>query len=146
MKKIYAEHHHDAGSGTLEGYVVNIKEENWKIFLEKEMPDIASYVIENIEKSGIEKIAVLKSINVDPAARGYGLGGALMNSFFEEDFELAILAADSIEEQALGFSLVKWYESYDFVAVPHASSGVRLMGYGDKLDWLNLIPRFKSKP
>lgn len=145
MKKMFFEENIEAGSGTLEGYIVSTKQENWKNFLQQEVPDIAAKVIQAIEKSGVLEFAVLKTMHVDEGCRGYGLGSALMNSVFEESFDAAILVADLREEQSRGFNLVAWYESYDFVAVPSVSDDVRLMGYGDKVDWASLIPRAKSK-
>lgn len=64
-------------------------------------------------------VAILKNMWVEEDARGQGVGGALMDAFFEEawDAESFVLLADKSQEQLEGFDLEKWYEGYGFETV-----------------------------
>lgn len=109
--------------GSFEGYVVNKSEENWRFYLEREITsnDVLNFLLKRIEESAVEKIAVLKSINVDEEFRGSGFGAELMDNFLEQasdhGADLYMLVADDMEIQKKGFSLNKWYEDYGFEIV-----------------------------
>lgn len=122
----------DDAIGSFEGYVVLKKETNWKIYLEKEIssPEVLKFLINKIENSTIDSIAILKNIEVNEDHRGNGSGGELMDLFFEkasnECAEMYMLVADNGESQKPGFNLVNWYESYGFEVI-HPQDDVTLM-------------------
>lgn len=105
--------------GSLDGYVVDKSDENWKNYLKSEVSEsLQLFLITVIESSPLEKIAIIKNASVDDGERGKGLGNDLMSQFFDKiDAELVILMADTVQEQEEGFNLVKWYEGFGFEAL-----------------------------
>jgi ribosomal protein S18 acetylase RimI-like enzyme len=66
-------------------------------------------------------IAFLNNINVDEEYRGSGYGNELYSLFeeqcYEHDVKCIFLECDITENQNEGFSLLKWYESFDFKVI-----------------------------
>lgn len=107
--------------GSIQGYVVNKSENNWKNYLKSELGNEAAinFLVEKIEASELTEIAIIKNVNVFDEHRGHGYGNDLMNVFFDtaEQAHIFILMADKSEGQSDGFSLVTWYEGFDFQEV-----------------------------
>lgn len=107
--------------GSIQGYLVNKNEENWKIFLRNELNNesLLAFMIEKIESSNLNEIAIIKNVNVYDEYRGQGYGNDLINLFFDkaENLDIIMLVADKGEDQKDGFSLKVWYESFDFQEV-----------------------------
>lgn len=111
--------------GSVEGYVVETDTNVIENFL-SEYTDDAPLLADVIGKAS-QNAAVLKSINVEEDYRGCGFGSKLMGYFLQEAEDLFadvfVLLADSVEEQAPGFSLIEFYERYDFVPVDETITG-----------------------
>ena len=104
----------DVDGATIDGVIHNNADRlmNWA---NKE--GVSEEVIQNLELP----VAIMKNAFVPEENRGQGVGSQLVEDFMSEaDYEGAksiILIADLGQSQAEGFSLVDWYEGYDFKVV-----------------------------
>lgn len=117
----------DMVNGRIEGYVsVRGSTESLFNYLQEQVGSIdmtAMEILMALDSAG-EAVTVVKSLHVEEAARGQGLGGLLLQKFFEDaDTPAFVLLCDSHQEQADGFSLERFYEGFDFERVIETSSG-----------------------
>lgn len=110
--------------GSLQGYSVSSREENYKEFLKKELSNekTSKKIIEYIEKNIKGNIGIIKNINVDEEYRGNGIGqNMLQEALF--NCEIAILVSDKYEQQLNNLKLDDFYSKNDFGKTFDASSG-----------------------
>ena len=91
-------------------------------FLVQEVP---SSIYNDIKNKLKGKIGVLKNISVNEKGKGYG--NSLVSDFLEEcsikNVDYAVLIADLGGDQAPGFDLVNWYESFGFEKIGESYAG-----------------------
>lgn len=108
--------------GSAEGYVVDSSAENVRNWLESEVGADQSKLLERYGR-----IAVFKSMRVERRLRGRGIGNKLVDDWLARadryGAEAIFLIADKGEQQAPGFDLQKWYESWGFEKVADTSGG-----------------------
>lgn len=109
--------------GSYEAYIVDTNAENLKNFLNTEVGDNGS--IYNIIKKEVDKILVIKNLNIDEDFQGQGYGSELLYELLENAKSYgahdAVLLCDLNESQKSGFSLTQFYENHDFsiLCQPH---------------------------
>lgn len=98
---------------SIDGYEVNIDEENWQNWISDKIENPEKFI--NEIKNKYKRIAIIKNLNVDEELRGQGLGNTLMSYFFNETTaDIILLIADISESQLPGFDLSKFYENWGF--------------------------------
>lgn len=114
----------DEDEGSIEGYRVSAKDENYKFFLADaiENDQKTQHIISFMEKKGYERITVIKNLNVERESRGQGIGKGLLESAVDGT-QVAILISDKHESQIRSFVLNKFYENADFEKVINTSTG-----------------------
>jgi len=122
MKNINLES--ENSEGCLEGYIVNCLEENYQNFLlnNVENSEQLNTIINFIKENKIEKILVVKNLNVNEEYQGQGIGRSLLDEALE-DCDISILISDKYESQREGFNLNKFYEDSDFLTITETSAG-----------------------
>lgn len=135
----------DVCGGSAEGYIVDAGASNLENFLYSEVSPESTKIILEVIRSGVQKVAVMKSLYVEEERRGEGLGNSLVDHFLRgvKDAQAIILLADSQESQAEGFDLQRFYEGFDFEPVVDGSAG-KLMVYPGELAQLireSLVPQ-----
>jgi GNAT superfamily N-acetyltransferase len=108
----------DGFDGNYEGYCINTSKENFKNWLEKEIGDDGK-IYQLITKE-IEKIFILKNLNVDEEFQGQGYGSQILQDAMDEaqgEYEAIILLCDIGESQKEGFILEKFYSNHDFKTI-----------------------------
>ena len=109
----------DAHESSLEGYVCDREDENWRYFLEKcgHGKHFIQQVEQVFQKKGISRVAVFSSLYVEEEYRNQGIGTALMEDAINAASDC--LADVILLESDIGsdnrFDLTKWYEeNFDF--------------------------------
>lgn len=115
--------------GSLEGYIVNSKDESYRNFIQNEVSDnvLASKLISFIEGNNYENILVIKNINVGEDYQGNGYGKEMLENALG-NCSVSILISDKYEEQRENFNLERFYETSNFIKMGEGSSG-GLMAY-----------------
>lgn len=123
--------------GTLEGYTVNFKDENYKNYIKNEISDnrIANEIISFIKNKQYDEILVIKNLNVYEGEQGNGYGRVLLERGLE-GCSAAILISDKYEGQREDFILDKFYEGSHFERITDGYSGSFMAFPAD--DFINL--------
>lgn len=114
---------HVESGGSTEGYVVDTDAEQIINWLEKW--GISSDYVSHMKQ--YSSIAFFNNLFVDEEFRGQGVGNYLMEELISEALlhgaGAAYLIADTLDGQADGFNLVKWYEGWGWKTLQETSSG-----------------------
>jgi GNAT superfamily N-acetyltransferase len=138
----------DSECGSVYGYVVGSDQVNIKNFLETCIGLVESEKIAELFREKTELVGVIKSIFVEEEARGNGVGNDLMGRFFGamNSAEAIVLMADLQQEQSEGFSLVSFYEGFDFAMAIETSSGPLMVFPSELAEEIRTLVDKKSNP
>lgn len=122
----YNEINQDHDHGSLEGYVVDTNKAQLVNYLSSN--GISKNVIDEL-KSKVNRIAIIKNLEVDDDKRGQKIGTELLDNAIEDAYEkhaqAIILIADKSEDNK--FDLEKWYERYGFEKIATTNNNDSLM-------------------
>lgn len=105
--------------------------ENIKNWLELQKIPNAKKIKKILEKN-VERVLILKSINIEEEYQGQGYGTEMLDEMLNETYpDAIILLCDNENEQKNGFVLEKFYEGYEFKRVNDLKSP--LMVYPEEL-------------
>lgn len=109
--------HVETNQGSAFGYVAEVTDEQIRNFFVNRDVVGSEPLIERLVQQG-RPVAFLCNLAVQEAARGTGVGSTLLTDFQEQvyllDAQLIVLICDNSEDQAEGFDLQAWYESFGF--------------------------------
>jgi GNAT superfamily N-acetyltransferase len=108
------------------GYVVDSSQEQVGHYLDECLAQHAAAVVRWLRRH-YQRVAILKSLEVDDAAQGQGLGTALLTQFMAQAHThgapAVLLIADRLALQRDGFVLQAWYERHGFRVVAATGCG-----------------------
>jgi GNAT superfamily N-acetyltransferase len=119
--------------GCIEGYVCDLIDESWEDYL-NEM-GVRTEMIEAIRRAPLQRVAVLRGLEINPDDRGEGHGHKMVSNLLDtfEDLGATITLLFADMEECNAFDLTRWYARYGFEHVDDDKSAPCMMIAGPEI-------------
>ncbi|MFG6572232.1 hypothetical protein ACGYLO_11565 [Sulfitobacter sp. 1A13353] len=113
--------------GSVDAFVCDLVDDSWEDYLD--MMGVRTAMIETLRDAPVQRVAVLRGLEVNPDDRGEGHGHRMManllDSFDDLGANITFLFADM--EECNDFDLTEWYAGYGFERVDNDEAAPCMM-------------------